>query len=65
LVSSTTVSREFELLVDAVPLTPQQFRNLVISGFKGSFYPGSYNDKRRYVRQVINRYEALEAELLR
>jgi len=65
LVSSTTVSREFEILVDAIPLTPQQFRNLVISGFKGSFYPGSYNDKRRYVRQVINRYEALEAELLR
>ncbi len=65
LVSSTTVSREFEILVKELPVTPQQFRNLVISGFKGSFYPGSYNDKRRYVRQVINRYETLERELLR
>jgi adenosine deaminase len=64
LVSNTTVSREFELLVQAIPLTRQQFRNLVVSGFKGSFYPGSYTDKRRYVRQVINRYEALERELL-
>lgn len=64
LVSSTTVSREFEILVEAIPVTRQQFRNLVISGFKGSFYPGSYSDKRRYVRQVINRYEAVERELL-
>lgn len=65
LVSSTTVSKELELLVNELPITPQQFRNVVISGFKGSFYPGSYNDKRRYVRQVINRYEVLEKELLR
>ncbi len=64
LVSSTTVSREFEMLVNEIPVTRQQFRNLVISGFKGSFFPGSYNDKRRYVRKVINRYEALENELL-
>jgi adenosine deaminase len=65
LVSSTTVSNEFQILVNEVPITLQQFRNLVISGFKGSFYPGSYNEKRRYVRQVINRYEQLEREYLR
>lgn len=64
LVSNTTVSREFEILVNEIPVTHQQFRNLVISGFKGSFYPASYTEKRRYVRQVINRYEALEKELL-
>ncbi len=65
LVSNTTVSKEFELLVESIPVTRAQFRNLVVSGFKGSFFPGSYNDKRRYVRKVINRYEALEKELLR
>lgn len=64
LVSRTTVSNEFEILVREIPVTRQQFRNLVVSGFKGSFFPGSYNDKRRYVRKVINRYEALEKELL-
>lgn len=64
LVSNTTVSRELELLTSEIPVTRSQFRNLVISGFKGSFYPGSYSEKRRYVRQVINRYEALEKELL-
>ena len=63
LVSRTTVSKEFERLVNEIPITAQQFRNVVISGFKGSFYPGSYNEKRRYVRQVINHYEALEREL--
>lgn len=64
LVSRTTVTKEFEILVNEVSVTKQQFRNLVVSGFKGSFFPGSYNEKRRYVRQVINRYEALEKELL-
>jgi adenosine deaminase len=64
LVSRTSVSREFEILVESIPVTRQQFRNLVISGFKGSFFPGSYNDKRRYVRAVINRYEQLERDLL-
>lgn len=63
LVSRTTVSKEFERLVNEIPINAQQFRNVVISGFKGSFYPGSYSEKRRYVRQVINHYEALEREL--
>ncbi len=62
LVSNTTVTREFEQLVAAVPLTRAQFKNLVIAGFKGSFFPGSYGDKRRYVRQVLNHYEALDAQ---
>lgn len=61
LVSNTTVTREFEQLVAALPLTRAQFKNLVIAGFKGSFFPGSYVEKRRYVRKVLNRYDALEA----
>lgn len=64
LVSDTTVCRELELVVEHLPITRRQFRNLVIAGFKGSFYPGSYSQKRAYVRQVINRYDKLEAELL-
>ncbi|HOW98860.1 MAG TPA: adenosine deaminase family protein, partial [Kiritimatiellia bacterium] len=64
LVSNTTVTRELKLAADHFPMTPHQFRNLVIAGFKGSFFPGSYSAKRAYVRQVIRRYEALEKELL-
>ncbi len=62
LVSNTTVTQEYKRLVAALPLTPQQFKNLVIAGFKGSFYPGSYNEKRRYVRQVLDRYDQLEQQ---
>jgi adenosine deaminase len=64
LVSNTTVSKEIQLAVDQLDLTPRQLRNLVVAGFKGSFFPGTYRDKRAYVRKVIDRYEALETQHL-
>ncbi len=64
LMSNTSVSRELQLVATEMPVTRNQFRNLVIAGFKGSFFPGSYNEKRGYVRRVIDRYEALEEKLL-
>ncbi|MBN1270580.1 MAG: adenosine deaminase family protein [Kiritimatiellae bacterium] len=65
LVSNTSVSDELALVSDSLKITPRQLRNLVLAGFKGSFFPGSYNDKRAYVRKVINRYDALEASMLK
>lgn len=64
LVSSTSVTQELELVAKQLPITRDQFRNLVVAGFKGSFYPGSYKEKRAYVRRVIDRYELLEKQLL-
>jgi adenosine deaminase len=64
LVSSTTVCDELELVSRHIPITPHQFRNLVVAGFKGSFYPGSYTQKRRFVRKVIERYDHLAERLL-
>ena len=64
LVSNTTVSRELELVANEIPITRKQFRNLVIAGFKGSFFPDTYNNKRAYVRKVIDQYEKVENELL-
>jgi adenosine deaminase len=64
LVSNTTVSREMELAVEELDISPYHFRNMVIAGFKGSFFPGGYKEKRAYVRNVINRYEQLEREFL-
>jgi adenosine deaminase len=64
LVSDTTVTRELALVAEHLPVSRHQFRNLVLAGFKGSFFPGSYGEKRAYVRAVINRYERLERELL-
>jgi adenosine deaminase len=65
LVSNTTVCKEIQMAVDGLNLTPHQVRNLVVAGFKGSFFPGSYSHKRQYVRKVIDRFERLEKALLR
>ncbi len=65
LMSNTTVTREIMLAVEHLTLTPRELRNVVVAGFKGSFFPGDYTAKRAYVRQAIDRYEQIEAELLR
>jgi adenosine deaminase len=64
LVSSTTVTREIMLAVEAFDLDRQALKNLIVYGFKRSFYPGTYLEKRGYVRQAIDRYEQLEREQL-
>lgn len=64
LVSNTSVTREIMLAVEHLKLTPKELRNIIVAGFKGSFFPGDYLTKRAYVRQVIARWEALEREYL-
>ena len=54
LVSKTNVSHEIARAVEAFGLTPQEVRDSLIYGFKRSFYPGTYLEKRAYVRQAIN-----------
>ena len=61
LVSHTTVTRELGLAVRHAQLTPRELRDLIIHGFKRSFYPGSYAEKRRYVRSVINQCDRVLA----
>ena len=34
-------------MADSLNLTPHQLRNLVVAGFKGSFFPGSYRREAR------------------
>ena len=62
LVSNTTVCKELQIAADQLRMTPRELRHVIIAGFKGSFFPGTYKEKRHFVRQVINRYETLEAE---
>ena len=64
LMSRTSVARELELVCNSLPVSPAMLRNIVLAGFKGSFFPGPYNEKRALVRQVINRYAALEKQYL-
>jgi adenosine deaminase len=62
LMSNTSVCEELMLAVDQVRMNRRELRNVVLAGFKGSFFHGSYGEKRDYVRRVIDRYEALEKQ---
>jgi len=62
LVSHTTVSHEIERAIGAFELTDREVRDILIYGFKRSFFPGTYLEKRAYVRQVINFTDRLLAE---
>ncbi|MCK5676339.1 MAG: adenosine deaminase family protein [Verrucomicrobia bacterium] len=62
LVSHTSVTNELLLCTQYLDLTDSQFRDLVLAGFKRSFFPGSYAKKRAYVRRAINLYDSLAIE---
>ncbi len=62
LVSHTTVSREIELAVQAFGMDLRDLRNTLIYGFKRSFFPGNYIQRRAYVRQIIDFYDRKIAE---
>ncbi|MCZ6624240.1 MAG: hypothetical protein O7B35_08425 [Deltaproteobacteria bacterium] len=64
LISNTTLSHELELVTRELGLKRRQLRNLVVAGFKGSFFHGHYNEKRTYIRQVTDRYAQLKKKLL-
>jgi adenosine deaminase len=62
LVSHTTVSHEVERAIDAFDLTDREVRDILVYGFKRSFFPGTYLEKLAYVRQAINFADRLLAE---
>ena len=57
--SHTSVSREVRLAVDAFEMDLKQLRNTIIYGFKRSFFPGTYQQKRDYVRAIIDHYDTV------
>jgi adenosine deaminase len=62
LVSSTTVTKELQMATEAFDLSPAEVRNIVLHGFKRSFFPGSYKEKRAYVRTAIDCYDRVAAK---
>ncbi|MCX7847270.1 MAG: adenosine deaminase family protein [bacterium] len=60
-VSKTTVSREIALAIEAFDLSPGLLRDIIIYGFKRSFFPRPYREKRAYVRRVIDFYDGCAA----
>ncbi len=60
LVSHTTVTRELTLALDNFSIPPDQLKDIIVYGFKRSFYYHPYSEKRKWVRNVIDYYEAVE-----
>ena len=61
LVSRTSVSLELQKAVNAFKINPRELGDLLVYGFKRSFFPGPYLEKREYVHGVIDfRDEILE-----
>ena len=62
LVSNTTMTRELQLAADNFALTARELKSIIIYGFKRSFFPRDYRQKRIYVRRVIDYYRKIELE---
>ncbi|MCP5054680.1 MAG: adenosine deaminase [bacterium] len=60
LVSNTTVTDEILMAVETFDIDSKKLKNIVTYGFKRSFFPGSYLEKRAYVRKVLDAYEETE-----
>lgn len=61
-VSNTTVSKEIALALKHLALSATDLKRNLIYGFKRSFFPGTYLEKRAYVRRIIDYYEKIERE---
>lgn len=54
LISDTTVTREVMLATETFSLSVKNLRDILTHGFKRSFFPGPYLEKRDYVRKVLD-----------
>jgi len=62
LMSRTSVTNEIHLAVNAFDMNEALVRNTIIYGFKRSFFPGTYLEKRAYVRGIIDYYDRVVSE---
>tara|TARA_B100001971_G_C18268036_1_gene596447 strand:- start:21871 stop:23097 length:1227 start_codon:yes stop_codon:yes gene_type:complete len=59
LVSNTTVSKEYEIALNNFDIPLKRLKDIVAYGFKKSFYPGHYVEKRKYAKQVMNYFDQI------
>jgi len=57
LVSNTTVSKEYQLALDNFDIPLKRLKDMVAYGFKKSFFPGSYVEKREYAKQCLEYFD--------
>ena len=53
LVSDTNVTREYKLMTDNFDVQLKHLKDIVAYGFKKSFYPGQYIEKRNWAKNVM------------
>ena len=63
-VSNTDVTSEILRAVEFFDLSLNDLKHILVYGFKRSFFPGTYLEKRKYVRGVIDFYQAVEDEMI-
>jgi adenosine deaminase len=56
------VTRELTLALENFSIPPDQLKDIIIYGFKRSFYYHPYSMKRKWVRNVIDYYEKVEKQ---
>jgi adenosine deaminase len=59
LVSNTTVSKEYKLAVDNFDIQVKHLKDIVAYGFKKSFYPGLYIEKRNYAKKCMMYFDEI------
>ncbi|GAB6088788.1 adenosine deaminase family protein [Spirochaeta dissipatitropha] len=64
LVSNTTVSDEILLALDNFAIDRETLKNIIIYGFKRSFFYQPYVEKRQYVRSIIDYYDRIASAYL-
>jgi len=62
LISNTTVSREVELVCKHAKVSRVELKRLIVAGFKGAFFHGTFAEKRGFVKAVAARYDKIAAE---
>jgi adenosine deaminase len=51
------VSREFNLLLNNFEVPHKHLKDLVAYGFKKSFYPGQYIEKRNWAKNLMQHFD--------
>jgi len=59
LVSHTCLSHELDLTAQVCKLDKPEFKRLVLAGFKGAFYPGSYANKRLFIKRAADKLDEI------
>lgn len=62
LVSSTTVTDEYQKILDNFEIHSKHLKDIVAYGFKKSFYPGSYVEKRNYAKKCMQYFDKVASK---